>query len=452
MRNFNISRTMGAAILSFILISLLFKFIYPPPLDATGAIHGGKALSIEMPWTFIGRNFGNVVNLNLDVNYFTARVWRIIPDDNLRAVSVNDKPVDLSNVGSGLRDYGMGFEYDFSPYFHNGERAVVRFVFDNGGGPGGLNLRPQLSMWFWLAVMASFLPFILVLARDFNLLPEQKLLLTIALIAIAFYWADTPWTERTYDVKGGSGHYDYIKYIATKHALPMPNEGWTFYHPPLYYLGSSVFWKWAQWLDLPKPEMIRVYGLFLWIVFLVASAGALRRVLGNQFTAVYTATAALVLWPGGVMHSVGIGNDIGLYACAGMAAWFMVVWRDSGAKKYLLWLALFCALAMLCKSNGLPLIAAAGLQVSLRMLPKSGVAFSQAFKETLVFSGLVVLGYCFQFYGAILLFCKRRDARLAGVQCGGIALRLKSARGPQSFYTFRHPNIFNVALGECLGG
>lgn len=406
MRKFKFSRTLGAAFLSLVFVSLIFKFIFPPPLVVSGSHHGAKMAPIELPWSFQGRSFGNQVNLRLNVNFFTPRIWRIIPDDNLRAISVNNQPLDLSAIGAGLSDYGRGFEYDFSPYIHNGQVADIRFVFDNAGGPGGINLKPQLSMAFWLLVMLGFLPLVLVLARDFRLLPEQKWLLCLALIAIAFYWADTPWTERAYDVQGGSGHYDYIGYIATKHALPAPNEGWTYYHPPLYYLGGAVFWQWAEWLGLPKPELIRVYGLMLWFVFLIASAGALRKVLANQYRAINAGSMALFFWPGGVMHAVTIGNDLGLYACAGVAVWFMVLWRMTDRLSYLFYLALACALAMLCKSNGLPLIAAAGLLVALRALPNSGVNFAKAFKETLLFSAVVALGIASSFAVRLFYFFK----------------------------------------------
>ncbi len=36
------------------------------------------------------------------------------------------------------------------------------------------------------------------------------------------------------------GHEEYIQFIQQKHALPLANDGWEMFHPPLYYLASAL--------------------------------------------------------------------------------------------------------------------------------------------------------------------------------------------------------------------
>ncbi|QEI12151.1 hypothetical protein [Cellvibrio japonicus] len=441
MPNYSNSRLLMAALFSLFIVTALFHLVYPPPLDATTIRNGVTVHPAELPWSFKEAGQGNVLIARLSVTAMTPRTWHIIPDDHLRSISINNTPVDISSFGGAVRDYVRGFHIDLSPYFTNGQETVMTFVLDNGGGDGGLDVKPVISLWFWFAVTFAFLPFVIALSKAFRLLPEQFILLVLAFIPIAFYWADTPWMNRAYDVQGGSGHYEYIKYIATKLALPSPMEGWTYYHPPVYYVLGAFFWKWADWLQLPAPEFVRIYGLFLWFIFLAASAGAMRKVLGTRYSAIYVASAALFLWPGSIMHSVTIGNDIALYTCAGLVMWFMACWRENPRQSYLVWMGIFCGLALLCKSNGLPLIAACGLIIAMRMLPQSGVGFIKGFKETIIFSLLAGTGLVASFAVRIYFYLKGETSHWLISNAGGLHSGLKVPADLKAFIPLDIPTF-----------
>src|SRR5690606_9995878 len=103
-----------------------------------------------------------------------------------------------------------------------------------------------------------------VLGNVFSLKANQKWVLVIALIPITFYWSATSWDTRSHDVSGG-GHFDYIEYVATKKALPLPDEGWVFYHPPVYYVIGAAVWKAAGMLGLPPHQPLQFLSVIFWL-------------------------------------------------------------------------------------------------------------------------------------------------------------------------------------------
>lgn len=338
-----------------------------PQMSAAQHRANGTAMPVPLPWIFHEVSRGNQLQVDLRANWLTPRRWNIIPDDHLAALRVNGQDVPLKDLPqAGLSDYQMGVDIDLSRWLHSGDNQLELTV-DNYGGDGGLELRPLLG-WRWLLVMAPLLGWALLLARAFRLRGDQAAVLGLALIPLCVYLSDTPWNHHAHDVGGDSGHLGYIIYVAQHLALPPPGGGWTFYHPPLYYIVGAAVWRWSQWLGLPGPETLQLLALLLWLVFLAAAAGTLRLALPRSSGSLLTATVALVLWPGGYIHGLVIGNDVPLYAAAGTATWFMLRWWRRGRRGDLLAMALCIGLALLVKSNAVVLAAAALALLGLRLL------------------------------------------------------------------------------------
>lgn len=59
-----------------------------------------------------------------------------------------------------------------------------------------------------------------------------------------------------------TAHIDYINLIKNQHRLPMPDEGWELYQPPLFYLIGS---------GLPNLKIVQFFGIGMWLVLIVAS-------------------------------------------------------------------------------------------------------------------------------------------------------------------------------------
>jgi len=388
-----------SALISFVAVSSMLALLWPS-LSARAQLFGLPSTVAEMPWQFHQASVGNRLVVDLDVGWLTTRTWQIIPDDDLRGITINGGSVPLGGVRSGgLQDYTYGFQIDLSGYLVEGHNQIV-FYLDNHGGDGGLNLRPVLGPWRWFLIGLAFLPLLLGLARLFHLHVVQTVILGGALIVLCCYWAATPWGMRSHDV-GGGGHLEYITYVATHRALPNPMEGWTFYHPPVYYIVGAVVWCWAKWLSLPAPECIQALSLTLWLVFLSASAGTLRLALRNRLGALFFATATVAFWPSGIIHGLRIGNDAALYAAAGVATWFMIRWWQTRRRRDLWSFAAATALALLCKSNAIVLLAAGGLLLvsvaASALIHRKRQKWRRVFVDLAIFSGVTGFGFALSF-------------------------------------------------------
>lgn len=356
------------ALLGGLALSATLRLLYPHS-PAVEQLSSGHTEAVEMPWRFWEATSGDRLLLQLQVNPFTSRVWTIIPDDHLAVLRINGQAVPIDKVPlGGLNDWRNGFKIDLSPWLHNGSNEL-EFVVDNYLGVGGIVFRPVLG-WRRLLVFGALLPWLVLLARAFRLNRVQIVILCGSLAVLCCYWSATSWTSRNYDVKllGESGHIGYVETVAEALALPRPDQGWEYFQPPLYYVAGALVWRWAQWLGINPPEGLQAFAVILWLVFLTASAGTLRLALRRRPDALAVATAAVGLWPDGVINSARIGNDSALCAGAAVASWFMLRWWRSGKRSHFVWMAVFIAASLLCKSSAMVLVAACGGLLAVRLL------------------------------------------------------------------------------------
>ena len=362
------ARIAALAFSSLLGLSLVLWLVFPRQ-TATQQLAHGYSSPVVMPWSFGEISNGNRLSVHLALHWFSPRRWNIIPDDRLTALSVNGQAVPLDHVRpDGLSDWRRGFDIDLSPWLHSGDNQLD-FTVDNYWANGGIVLRP-LPGWRTPLLAASLLPWLLALARVFRLRRSQTLILGAALLLLACYWGATHWNVRNYDVLGygSSGHLGYVGYVAHHLSLPPPNEGWEYFQPPLYYIAGAALWRWAEWLGLPPAEALQGLALAFWLLFLTASAASLRIGLRRSPAALGLATAALALWPSGIIHSLRLGNDPPFYAAAAVATWFMLRWWRGGRRRHLYGMALAVAAAMLCKSSASAVLAAAAVLIGLRLL------------------------------------------------------------------------------------
>ena len=112
--------------------------------------------------------------------------------------------------------------------------------------------------------------------------------LRIALMVAAAAWAalfinDDRWLNvlAGFDV---DGHLSYIRYVLLNHSLPLANQGWQMYQPPLYYVIAAALMA-AAHLTVPgagAASMLRGLGLACGVANLVLVAAALRLALPEQ--------------------------------------------------------------------------------------------------------------------------------------------------------------------------
>jgi hypothetical protein len=365
-----------------------------PRMTAVEHVTGGHTGPTNLPWTFEETGANNRLEVTLPVRWVTPTRWNVRPDNTLTALRVNGSEVPLSRAEpqAGLSDWQHGFDIDLGPWLHPGENHLEMIV-DNSGGPGGITLRPRMG-WRPLLLAAGLMPWLWTLARMLRIRRIETRILGAALVVLSWYWAATPWFERYYDVKrcGEGGHLDYVIYVAQHHVLPPPNEGWQFYQPPAYYEGGALAWRWAEWLGVSGPEMLQAYAVALWLVFLTASAAAIELTLRRPRWARAIATAAVALWPSGVLAGPRIGNDLSLYAVAGVGTYFMIRWWRGQERRHLAGMALSVAASLSCKGTGVALLAAALALLGLRLLRRGGWRALRPSLEAMATAATMVAG------------------------------------------------------------
>jgi hypothetical protein len=102
-----------------------------------------------------------------------------------------------------------------------------------------------------------------------------------ALAIAALLWAALFWNNRGLDGAWGfdsEGHLDYLRAILEQGRLPLADEGWEMYQPPLYYLAAAAILRSAGHarVDAAAIGLLRAFG---WCAFVVQSAcllGSLR--------------------------------------------------------------------------------------------------------------------------------------------------------------------------------
>jgi hypothetical protein len=188
------------------------------------------------------------------------------------------------------------------------------------------------------------------------------------------YLTVTPWSARTHDAEH---HIEYVEYLLAHHAIPPPSAGWSFYHPPLYFVLAALLWRTLTALGVSaRPillEALQVQSLAYHLGYLafalltgkrwldalpaarVGPDPTVRARLGILFAAL------LCLWPSGVLHSVRVGNDDLFYLWFGGFLLFVTRWWLDGRRRDFHLAAVFAALSMLTKSNGLIAFAVLGV-------------------------------------------------------------------------------------------
>lgn len=395
--------------LAFLGMFLIFLglFCASPQISSVSASKGGEEWkSVELPWIFEGPQKNNSIKVETDVAWYSPRTWQIIPDDHLLSLSVNGSPVSLTGIPpEALRDWGKGFKIDLSDHFKNGIN-VVEMQFDNGGGPGGLDIRPAKGALSLILIATGYVLLICVLGLIFGLRKSAVLLLCFTLVPIIFYWQETNWLTRSHDVGGQTGHYGYVKYVADNAALPKPNTGWVFYHPPAYYLVGAAVFEVSETFNIFPIESLQALAIVLWLIFLASSIAVFQLLMPGSKGSFWIATTSLVLWPSGIMRSVTLGNDIALYACLGVMTWLICKWWKTGRRALLVWASIFGALSLLIKSNGIVIVAVLGALLLIRFLICGRRKRMKAFVDGLIFGLISFIGLASSFAVRIYFYLK----------------------------------------------
>ncbi len=166
---------------------------------------------------------------------------------------------------------------------------------------------------------------------------------------VAYFWS-TSARDYAMDLRG---HFIYIKFVSEYLALPAPQEGWQFYHPPLYYLITGLLHKLLVALDVARPiESLRLFSLACYAVWLHYGYLSLRLAVprGRAF---YAAFSLLLFWPIGIVIATRIDGYVLVNALLAPAFYYLLRWQRRRREEDLVIAIALTALAVLTRSSAL---------------------------------------------------------------------------------------------------
>lgn len=296
----------------------------------------------------------------------TTHQFRIYPDDEIHKLSINGKEISLSQFSTDQRrNYGSGFVIGIDGLKIN-DINLIEAELSNQSNPAGFRLESAQRFTYGklLAIFLSLALLVITLTRHMKITKIQLGLVLLSLAISTLYLSKTDERTRTFDVFEGGGHKDYIEYLIEHQKLPIPGDGWEYHQPPLYYLTAALIKQTAPINSHINGELWgQLYALFLWTLFLVSSMATLRLVFIKRTHVLAFASIALCLWPAGIIHSIRIGNDLAIYACYGIAFFYITRWWKSRNSEILFWASLWMAASLVCKSNGLAVAGTLGVLI-----------------------------------------------------------------------------------------
>jgi hypothetical protein len=270
--------------------------------------------NIKLPYS-IDTEKGEILyfSFNLSIKNKKSAKYNVIPDNCIQKILINGEKFSLDGI-KGLCDYSNGAHFDFSEYVQEGLNNF-EFQIINEGGPGGLRVERSYNGFRSLSLMHyAFALFFLcsttLILRKFKF---KFIAISIILLGITMRFIVYTYTgpmQYSYDT---GGHLQYIQIIAEEKRIPKINEGWSVYHPPLYYIAGAAIKNISDSYDPNFTDRIlQQFSLLLSFGCIIFGVALILNLLGNNRFA-YLASIILVLWPGFVLAAPRIGNDSLLY-------------------------------------------------------------------------------------------------------------------------------------------
>jgi tetratricopeptide (TPR) repeat protein len=186
---------------------------------------------------------------------------------------------------------------------------------------------------------------------------EKALVLVVAGLWLLLFWNNV----RLFPFHAGfdsEEHLKYISYIQEHRALPLPNEGWEMYQPPLYYLIAAASLSACKLSinDTTSILVLRLIGAFLGIAQLVFVFLSLRLLFSARTALVGLLLAAFLPMHLYLAHYVT--NEILAAALATVTLYLCLRLLKSNAPRVsqFAWLGLALGAAMLAKATAILLL------------------------------------------------------------------------------------------------
>ncbi|MEN0036787.1 MAG: hypothetical protein AAGC78_06950 [Cellvibrio sp.] len=397
------SKTLYLLIITLGLIAYSLQSIQPSFSDFMLTTPSGKTQAVASPG-FMQSYESGVYRLagTIEMNQSSSSILRIIPDDEILSLTVNQKNVDLNRIPHEQRkDYNKGFIYDLSDYLHEGKNQIEILYSDQGGMMGiVISAEGDASFakltYLLLTILAILIALKLVNKLKFSI--PIKVLFIGALVIRLVYFMVTPGDVRDHDLGDHIGYSEYL----TQHWMPPPVDyaiGGAFFHPPLYYYTGAIVYKATQLIEPNNKVAIYRVQQLLSLVYSMGfvlfglmilnellnlyrkpkleaepitpahvqevqeKPGFIRRLCKSlkEDSLLWIIGALFAFWPSAIIHSVRIGNDPLLYFLFTASLYYIVLWYRHDQKRDLMIASIVGAAAILTKANGEILVAVLGV-------------------------------------------------------------------------------------------
>jgi tetratricopeptide (TPR) repeat protein len=186
---------------------------------------------------------------------------------------------------------------------------------------------------------------------------EQMLLLVVACLWLLLFWNNARLLPfyAGFDAKE---HLKYINHIQEHRALPLPNEGWEMYQPPLYYLIAAASLSVCK-LSINDPVsvvVLRFLGVFFGVAQFVLVFLSLRLLLPLRATFIGLLLAAFLPMHLYLAHYVTNEMPAAALATATLYLCLRLLRSDTPHASQFVWLGLALGAAMLAKATAILLL------------------------------------------------------------------------------------------------
>jgi hypothetical protein len=344
-------------------LALLTTSLRPTHVKIQGMGNRMRTITLPLEEHSRQKNQTYVLTGNFSYGLFSQHIVHIVPDNCIKSFQINGIRVNLQAIITGnLCDSTNGFDIDLKSYLRDGTNHFQIRLIDHGNdGWFGLNITHSTYDSQYLVLFGTLLLEVgallyFFLKNQLQLPRRCVIVILLGLLLHILYLGYTPFNVRTHDVTAYGGHLDYIKYVATYWRLPVPTSGWEYFQPPLYYINAAIIYNIATNLSINSLFALQALSLAYFTVFLIFGVLIFRMLFQKKWM-LFTGTALLTFWPSGIIHAVRIGNDVPYYTLLVIGVYFLLRWLVDKESKHFHLAALFMAVTIITKSNGLILSA-----------------------------------------------------------------------------------------------
>jgi len=346
-----------------------------------------------------------IIKGNINYRFFYQKTVKIIPDDEIIEIIVNDNTVDLNGISkNNKKNWVSGFDIHLKQHLNTGNNSIIIKLQNNGGG-FGLQILPSLFDIRYLILVLIRIIIIFYLISLILSLFKFNIYLKIMILASLFiqliYLNNTDFTVRSHDI---FGHIDYIVYIMKNFKLPAEKQCWQCYQPPLYYIISAFVYGFSTLFNAGKYYSFKILQLLSVIYstgFIITGIFILKRTKLNSCF-FYLAAGLICFWPGLIVHSSRIGNDSLYYLFYALGLYFLISWYNTKGfnLKFIYLSVLFAVLAFFVKVNALILFTVIFILLLIKFLKsKEKKAF---FLRSIPIAAAVLLALLLKFSPSVM--------------------------------------------------